>query len=50
MKKTETLTEQNSLYKCLFVAPFIGNQKGDKGVLDSLSAPPPIVTTHDSIY
>jgi hypothetical protein len=50
MKKIETSTEQSSLYKCLSVAPFVGNQRGDKKVLDSRGAPPPVVTTQDSIY
>jgi hypothetical protein len=34
-KKIETSTEQNSLYKCLFIALLVRNRRGDKGVLDS---------------
>jgi hypothetical protein len=46
MKKTETSTEQSSLYKCLFEAPSVRNQRGDKGVLDS-SGSPLVETTRD---
>jgi hypothetical protein len=32
MKKIETSIEQNTLYKCLFAAPLMRNQRGTKGV------------------
>jgi hypothetical protein len=31
MKKTETSIEQNSLYRCLFAAPFERNRRGNRG-------------------
>jgi hypothetical protein len=46
IKKTETSTEQSSLYRCLFEAPSVRNQRGDKGVLDS-SGSPLVETTRD---
>ena len=47
MKKTETSTQQSSLYRCLFDAPSVRNQRGDKGVLDS-SGSLPVLTVCDS--
>ena len=38
MKKTETSTEQNSLYQWLFVALSMRNQRGNRGALDSSGA------------
>ena len=38
MKKTETSTEQDFLYRCLFAALSMRNRRGDKGVLDSSGA------------
>jgi len=35
---------------CLFVSPSIRNQRGDKGVSDSLGSPPLVETMHDSTY
>jgi len=46
-KKIETSTEQSSLYRCLFAAPSVRNQRGDKGVLDS-SGSLPVLTMCDS--
>jgi hypothetical protein len=48
-KKTETSTEQNFLYKCLFVALLVRNRRGDKGVFDS-SGSLPIETMRDSTH
>jgi len=47
MKKTETLTEQNSLYRCLFVPLSVRNRRGDRGALDS-SGSLPVLTMCDS--
>ena len=49
VKKTETSTEQNSLYKCLFAILLVRNRRGDKGAFDS-SGSPLIETAHDSIH
>jgi hypothetical protein len=35
---------------CLFVAPSMSNQKGDRGVSDSLGSPPLVETMCDSTY
>jgi len=35
---------------CLFVAPSIRNQRGDKGVSDSLGSPPLVEKMRDSTY
>ena len=43
----ETLTEQNSHYRCLFDVLPVKNGRGDKRVLDS-SVSLPVETTHDS--
>jgi hypothetical protein len=45
MKKIETSTEQSSLYRCLFAALSVRDQRGDKGVSDS-SVSPLIKTMH----
>jgi hypothetical protein len=47
MKKNETSTEQNSLYKCLFAAPPVRNRRGDIRVSDS-SVSLLVETRHDS--
>jgi hypothetical protein len=49
MKKTETSTEQNSLYKWLFIALSMRNQRGNKRVLDS-SGSLYVSTRCDSIH
>jgi hypothetical protein len=58
MKKTETFTEQNSLYRCLFAAPSVRNRRGDKGVSYSAVSPPKnnasfntltLIALHDSM-
>jgi hypothetical protein len=49
MKKTETSTEQNSLYWCLFVAPPVRNRRGDIRVSNS-SVSLLVETMHDSTH
>jgi len=39
-KKTKTSIEQNSLYRWLFLAPSVVNQRGNRGISDSSVSPP----------